>query len=127
MKVGIVGAGKVGSATAFALVMRGVAQEIVLIDYNKDKAIAEAEDILHATTFSNASRVIAGDYKDFKNADVVIITAGANQKPGQTRTDLLEINVNIFKTIVPEIGNYAPNTISIVPSNPVDVLARVTL
>lgn len=127
MKVGIVGAGNVGSATAFALVMRGVAQEIVLIDYNKNKAIAEAEDIFHATTFSNTSKVINGDYKDLKEAEVVIITAGANQKPGQTRTDLLETNVNIFKTIVPEIVKYAPNCIIIVASNPVDVMAHVTM
>ena len=127
MKIGIVGAGGVGSATAFALMMRGVAGEIVLVDLNKARAEAEAADIAHATTFSNASRISAGEYSDLKDANIVIITAGANQKPGQTRTDLLEINVKIFKTIVSEIVKYAPNCIIIVASNPVDVMAHVTL
>ena len=84
MKVGIIGVGAVGSATAFALVMRGVADEVVLIDSNQKKAEAEALDISHATTFAFASKVYAGNYTDLQNAQVVIITAGANQKPGET-------------------------------------------
>lgn len=127
MKIGIIGAGSVGSATAFALVMQGISGEIVLIDYNKEKAIAEATDISHATSFSNSCKVFAGDYKDLKNAGIVIITAGANQKPGETRTDLLKTNVKIFDSIVPNIVENAPNCIIVVASNPVDVMAHVTL
>lgn len=127
MKVGIIGAGNVGSATAFALMIRGIARELVLIDNNRAKAEAEAEDIFHATTFSNTSKIIAGDYKDLNNADVVIITAGANQKPGQTRTDLLAVNVKIFQDIVPQIVKNAPECIIIVASNPVDVMTHVTI
>lgn len=127
MKIGIVGAGSVGSATAFALVMEGVSGEIILIDYNKEKAIAEAADISHATTFSNSCNVIGGDYKDLGGAEIVIITAGANQKPGETRTQLLQTNVKIFESIVPNIVKYAPDCVLIVASNPVDVMAHVTL
>lgn len=127
MKVGIIGAGNVGSACAFALMIRGVARELVLIDNNKKKAEAEAEDIFHATTFSNTSKIISGEYKDLKNADVVIITAGASQKPGQTRTDLLAINVKIFQDIIPQIVKNAPNSIIIVATNPVDVMTHVTI
>lgn len=127
MKIGIIGVGGVGSATAFALVIRGVAQEIVLIDQNKARAEAEAADIFHATTFSNASKVIAGDYPDLESANIVIITAGANQKPGETRTDLLKTNVKIFESIVPNIAKYAPESIIIIATNPVDVMTHVTL
>ncbi|MDD4557262.1 MAG: L-lactate dehydrogenase [Alphaproteobacteria bacterium] len=127
MKISVIGAGGVGSATAFALMMRSVAGEIVLVDLNKSRAEAEAADIAHATTFSNASRISAGDYDAIKDSNIVIITAGANQKPGQTRTDLLAVNVKIFTSIVHEIVKYAPNCIIIVASNPVDVMANVTL
>lgn len=127
MKIGIIGTGGVGATTAFALMIRGIARELVLIDNNKAKAKAEAEDIFHATTFSSTSKIIAGDYKDLKNADIVIITAGANQKPGQTRTDLLDANVKIFSDIVPQIAKHAPNCIIIVTSNPVDVMTHITL
>ncbi|MDD4557261.1 MAG: L-lactate dehydrogenase [Alphaproteobacteria bacterium] len=125
MKIGIIGTGNVGSATAYTLVVRNIAQEVVLIDYNPAKAVAEAEDILHATSVSYATKIRAGDYADLSGVDVVIITAGSNRKPGQTRTDLLEINAKIFAGIVPEIVKYAPNSIIIVASNPVDVMAHV--
>lgn len=127
MKVGIIGAGQVGSATAFALIMRGVAREVVLIDYNQKKAEAEALDITHATTFAYASKVYAGNYADLKNADVVIITAGANQRPGETRIDLMSRNAAIFKSIVTPLMENAPDAIILVASNPVDIMTDYTL
>ena len=108
MKIGIIGAGGVGSSTAFALIMRGVARKVVLIDQNQSRAEAEAEDIAHATPFAYANKIKAGKYEDLKNAEVVIIAAGANQKPGQTRNDLLATNVKIFESIIPEIKKHAP-------------------
>lgn len=127
MKIGIIGAGGVGSATAFALIMRGVARKIVLIDQNQAKAQAEAEDIAHATPFAYANKIKSGNYENLADADVVIITAGANQKPGETRNDLLATNVKIFESIIPEIVKYAPDTIIIVASNPMDVMTSVAL
>ncbi len=127
MKIGIIGAGGVGSSTAFALIMRGVARKVVLIDQNQSRAEAEAEDIAHATPFAYANKIKAGKYEDLKNAEVVIITAGANQKPGQTRNDLLATNVKIFESIIPEIKKYAPNTILLIATNPVDVMTKVAL
>ncbi len=127
MKIGIVGAGGVGSATAFSLIMRGVARKVVLIDQNQARAAAEAEDIAHATPFAYANKIKAGGYEDLTGADVVIITAGANQKPGQTRNDLLAINVKIFENIIPQVVKYAPETILLIAANPVDVMTRVAL
>lgn len=127
MKVGIVGVGGVGSATAFALVMRGVARKVVLVDMNKDKACAEAMDIAHAAPFADASKVKGGDYSDLKGAEVVIVTAGANQKPGEPRTALLERNVKIFESIIPQIAANAPDCILLIASNPVDVMTRVAI
>ena len=97
MKVGIIGAGSVGSTTAFALIMRGVARKVVLIDANEKKAQAEAMDIAHATPFAYANKVKAGTYEDLKGCEIVIVTAGANQKPGETRIDLLGRNVKFLK------------------------------
>lgn len=127
MKIGIVGAGGVGSAAAFSLVMRGVARKVVLIDQNEARAQAEAEDIGHATPFAYANKVKAGGYEYLNGADVVIVTAGANQKPGQTRNDLLAINVKIFESIIPQIVKNAPDTILLIATNPVDVMTRVAL
>lgn len=127
MKIGIVGVGFVGSATAFSLIMKGVARKVVLIDQNKKKACAEAEDIAHATPFAHASKIKAGDYKDLEGAEIVIITAGANQKPGETRTDLLATNVKIFQSIIPEVVKSAPNAILLIASNPVDIMTEVAL
>ncbi|MBP3546095.1 MAG: L-lactate dehydrogenase [Alphaproteobacteria bacterium] len=127
MKIGIIGAGGVGSSTAFALIMRGVARKVVLIDQNQSRAEAEAEDIAHATPFAYANKIKAGKYEDLKNAEVVIVTAGANQKPGQTRNDLLATNVKIFENIIPQIKKYAPNTILLIATNPVDVMTKVAL
>lgn len=127
MQIGIVGTGMVGSAIAFALASEGSAEKLILIDANKERAIAEAMDISHATPFTFGSKVIAGDYKDLTEAGIVIITAGANQKEGETRLDLLEKNVSIFKSIISEIVKYAPNAILLVATNPVDIMTEVTL
>lgn len=127
MKIGIIGAGFVGSATAFALVMRGVAREVILIDTNTAKAKAEALDITHATTFAYASKVYAGSYQDLKGADVIIITAGANQRPGETRIDLMARNAAIFESIVSQAVDAAPNAFLLVATNPVDIMTSLTL
>ena len=127
MKVGIIGAGSVGAATAFALIMRGVARKVVLIDANEKKAQAEAMDIAHAAPFAYANKVKAGTYADLEGAEVVIVTAGANQKPGETRIDLLGRNAKIFESIIPQIAQHAPNTILIITSNPADIMTEVAI
>ncbi len=127
MKVGIIGAGQVGSATAFALIMRGVARKVVLIDANEKRAEAEAMDIAHATPFAYANKVKAGNYSDLAGCEVVIITAGANQKPGETRIDLLGRNVKIFESIIPQVIANAPETTLLIASNPVDIMTEVAL
>ena len=127
MKVGIIGVGAVGSATAFALVMRGVADEVVLIDSNQKKAEAEALDISHATTFAYASKIYAGNYTDLKNAQVVIITAGANQKPGETRIDLMARNTAILQSIIKPLVQNAPDALIVMASNPVDIMTDLAL
>lgn len=127
MKVGIIGAGAVGSATAFALIMRGVARKVVLIDANEKKAQAEAMDIAHAAPFAYANKIKAGTYKDLEGAEVVIITAGASQKPGETRIDLLGRNVKIFESIIPEIIKTAPDTTLLIAANPADIMTEVAL
>ncbi len=126
MKVGIIGAGAVGASTAFALVMRGVAREIVLVDLNKERAQAEADDILHAVPFAHPVRVSAGNYNQLNGSKVVIITAGAAQKPGETRLELLARNAAIFRSIVPKVLENARDAILLVATNPVDVLTHLT-
>ena len=127
MQIGIIGTGMVGSSIAFALASSGTADKLILIDCNKERALAEAMDIAHAMPFSLGAQVISGDYADLKNADIIIITAGANQKPGETRLDLLSKNVEIFKTIIPQITKNAPNSILIIATNPVDIMTEVAL
>ena len=125
MKVGIVGAGMVGSAAANALVMRGAASEIVLIDRDAKRARAEAEDILHAVPFAHITRVRAGDYADLTSSGAVILAAGVSQRPGETRLELLERNAAVFGEIVPQIRAAAPDAILLVATNPVDVMTQV--
>ena len=127
MKVGIIGAGQVGSATAFALIMRGVARKIVLIDANEKRAQAEAMDIAHATPFAYANKIKAGTYADLEGCEVVIVTAGANQKPGETRIDLLGRNVKIFESIIPQVVAAAPTCTLLITSNHVDIMTEVAL
>ena len=127
MKVGIIGAGSVGSATAFALIMKGVARKVVLVDANEKKAQAEVMDIAHAAPFAYANKIKAGTYEDLAGAEVVIVTAGANQKPGETRIDLLGRNVKIFESIIPQIAKHAPETTLIITANPADIMTEVAL
>ena len=102
-KAVIVGCGFVGSASAFCLMQSGLFTELVLIDSDSKRAEGEALDISHGIPFSKPMKIHAGDYDDVKNAGIVIVTAGANQQPGETRLDLVKKNINIFKTIIPEI------------------------
>ncbi len=127
MKVGIIGAGSVGSATAFALIMKGVARKVVLIDSNEKKAKAEAMDIAHAAPFAYANKIKAGTYQDLEGSDIVIVTAGANQKPGETRIDLLGRNVKIFESIIPQVAKTAPNAILLITANPADIMTEVAI
>jgi len=126
MKVGIVGAGMVGSAAAFALVMKGTASEIVLVDLNTARAAAEAEDIAHAVPFAHAAVVRAGDYADLRGAGVVILACGVGQKPGETRLQLLGRNAEVFRAVVGEVLAVAPDAILLVASNPVDIMGQIT-
>jgi L-lactate dehydrogenase len=109
MKIGVVGCGMVGSTSAFALVMRGVGREIVLVDVNKARAEAEANDLYHAVPFAHALTVRAGDYADLAGATIVVIAAGAAQKPGETRLELLARNTSVFEQVVPSILSTLPD------------------
>ncbi len=126
MKIGIVGSGFVGATAAYALVMRGIGSEIVLIDQDERRAKAEADDIFHAVPFANSLNVHAGNYTDLKGASIVIMAAGVNQKPGETRMQLLERNASVFYSVIPNIINNAPNAIIVVATNPVDVMTHLT-
>ena len=125
-KIGIVGSGFVGSAAAYAMVMSGVGREIVLVDLNKQRAAAEANDIRHAVPFANPIDVHAGDYADLAGCRAVVITAGVNQKPGETRLQLLERNAAVFRQVVPNILRAAPDAVLVVATNPVDVTTHLT-
>lgn len=125
-KVSIIGAGFVGSATTLAVAQSGLASHIVLVDINNDKAKGEALDIAHGAAFLKSSEITSGDYKDTYDSDIVIITAGANQKNGETRLDLINKNLAIFKQMIPQIVRYSPNSILLVVANPVDILTYFT-
>ena len=126
-KITIIGAGAVGATTAYALLARGAASEIVLIDINTEKALGEALDIRQATPFLENCDIYAGDYVDAKDSDVVIITSGIGRKPGQTRLELVQTNVKIIESISAQITKYAPNAIYILVANPVDILTYAFL
>lgn len=126
-KIAVVGAGNVGSTVAYTLMISGLVSEIVLLDINKDKAEGDAMDMNHGVSFVSPVRVTAGDYSDIKGSDMVIITAGANQKEGERRTDLLKRNAEIFRNIIDNILKYCHNdTILMVVTNPVDILTYIT-
>lgn len=121
-KAAIIGCGFVGSATAFALMQSRLFSEIVLLDANHDKADGEAKDIAHGIPFAGQMKIYAGDYGDIGNASIVIVTAGANQKPDETRLDLVHKNVAIYKSIIPQIVESGFGGILLIVSNPVDIL-----
>ena len=126
LKVVIVGTGQVGTTFAFALMLSGLATSIVLIDQRPEVAEGHAMDLNHGLSFVQPTRVYAGDYTECKDSSIVVVTAGASQKPGETRLDLVQKNTGIFKTIIPEIVRHNPRILLIV-TNPVDVLTYVAL
>ena len=126
-KAVMVGCGFVGSASVFALMQSGLFSEIVLIDADKDKAEGEAMDISHGVPFARPMKIYAGDYDDAADAAIIIVSAGAGQKPGETRLDLVHKNVAIFKSIIPEIAKRGFDGILLIVANPVDILTQVAL
>ena len=126
-KVAIVGCGFVGSSSAFALMQSGLFSEMVLIDVDKNRAEGEALDISHGVPFASPMKIYAGDYSDVSDAAMIVVTAGAAQKPGETRLDLVNKNVGIFKSIIPEIKKSGFGGILLIVSNPVDVLTYAAI
>jgi len=125
-KVSIIGTGFVGSTTAYTLLLSGLVSDLVLVDKNKRKAEGEAMDLNHGVPFIRPVKVIAGDYKDCEGSNIVIIAAGVNQKPGETRLDLVRNNTEVFHSIIPELKKYCSDSILLVVTNPVDILTYVT-
>lgn len=124
-KVTVIGAGSVGSTIAFMMAVKGIAAEIVIIDINEKKALGEAMDIRQGIPFCDPCKIYAGRYEDAKGSDIVVITSGIGRKPGQTRLELAQTNVNIMKSIAAEISVVAPDAVYVIVSNPVDVLTYV--
>ena len=124
-KITIIGAGSVGATIAYTLSQDDIASEIVMIDVNRDKAEGEVMDIIQGTCFREPIAITSGDYEDAKDSDIVIITSGVARKPGQSRLELAQTNVDILKDITPQIAAAAPNAKYIIVSNPVDVLTSV--
>jgi L-lactate dehydrogenase len=125
MKIGVVGSGMVGSTSAYALVMSGIGREIVLVDPNRARAEAEANDIYHAVPFAHPLTVRAGEYADLEAATVVIIAGGVAQRPNETRLQLLQRNAEVFQQIVPSVLRVTPEAILLVVTNPVDVMTHL--
>ncbi|HTX99935.1 MAG TPA: L-lactate dehydrogenase [Bacteroidota bacterium] len=126
-KVGVIGTGLVGSSFAYALMIRGLASELVLVDANREKAEGEMMDFSHGLSFTRPMKISAGSYEDLAGCQVVVLTAGAGQRPGETRLDLLSRNAAIFRSIVPEIVKYNPGGILLIATNPVDILTFIAL
>lgn len=124
-KITVIGAGNVGATIAYTLSNEDIASEIVLIDVNKKKVVGEVMDIVQGASFRDPISIVAGDYLDAVGSDIVIITSGIARKPGQTRIELTQTNVNILKEITPEIVKAAPNALYIIVSNPVDIMTYV--
>ncbi len=121
-KCAVIGCGFVGATSAFSLMQSGLFSEMVLIDVNRDRAEGEAMDLGDGLPFAKPMEIYAGDYGDIGDCGLVIVTAGANQKPGETRLDLVHKNLGIFKQIIPEIVRHNPDTTLLIVSNPVDIL-----
>lgn len=125
VRVVVVGAGHVGATFAYALVLSGLAPEIVLVDTDRDRAEGEAMDLAHATPFSRPTRIRAGELSDCAGATLTVVTAGAGQRPGETRLDLAGRNARVVRDVAPEIARHNPDGLLLVATNPVDVLAGV--
>lgn len=126
-KVSLVGAGLVGSSFAYALMIRGLASELVLVDVNAERAVGEMMDFNHGLSFTRPMKITAGRYEDCADSSVVVIAAGASQKPGETRLDLLARNAAIFREIVPRVVEASPDCIILIATNPVDILTYVSV
>lgn len=126
-RIAIVGVGNVGATCAYALLLNRLSAEIVLIDGKRDKAEGEAMDLNHAVPFAHATRIWAGDFPDCAGAAITVITAGSNQKPGETRLDMVSRNAEIWRQIIPRIVEHNPQGILLIATNPVDVLTYVAL
>ena len=126
-KITVIGSGNVGSTIAYTLTIQGIASEIVMIDLNEEKSLGEALDIRQGVSFCSPASVYAGSYDDAKDSDIVVITSGMARKPGQSRLDLAQANVDIIKSIADKIVPVAPNATYVIVSNPVDVLTYVFL
>ena len=126
-KVSIIGSGMVGSTLGYSLIMEGTVSELVLVDVNRDRAEGEAMDINHAIPFTSPATVTAGDYADCRHSDIIVITAGIAQSPGESRLALAERNIKILSQIVPRLVEVAPDAIILVLSNPVDLLTYATV
>ena len=121
-KISVIGTGSVGSTIAYSIAIMGLAAEIVMIDINREKALGEALDIRQGTPFCTPCSIYAGDYPDAAGSNIVVLTSGLPRKPGQSRLELAQSNVNITKMIIPEITKYAPDATYVIVSNPVDIL-----
>ncbi len=126
-KIAVVGAGSVGSASAYALMISGLVNEMVLIDIDRKRAEGEAMDLAHGASFVSPIRVYAGDYRDCHDADIIVFSAGANQKPGETRLDLIQKNLGVLRETLPHIVSPKGDSILLIVSNPVDVLTYAAL
>ncbi len=125
-KVGLIGTGMVGASFAYSLMQHGMANELVLIDMDKARAEGEMMDLNHGLPFVRPMKIITGDYADLENADVIVITAGANQRPGESRLDLLKKNAGVFNDITPKVKAVNPDAILVIATNPVDLLTYIT-
>ncbi|MAJ64355.1 MAG: L-lactate dehydrogenase [Alphaproteobacteria bacterium] len=125
MKIGIIGTGMVGSAAAFAMAIRGIGSHLVLVDHNSKLAAAQAQDIAHAVPFGSPIRISHGSYEDLAGAAIVVLTAGVNQKPGETRLQLLDRNVAVFEDIITRLNAVTTDAILLIATNPVDIMTYV--
>lgn len=125
-KVSIIGCGNVGTRYAYALTIKGLARQIVLVDIDQERLEGEFMDLSHGAPYTPPVKIKAGKYEDVKNSDLIVITAGKNQEPGESRLDLIDKNVKLFKDIIPKIKKFAPNSVYLVVSNPVDILSYAT-